>query len=148
MRARGAQVKSPSGKQLISEMQKTRGHLDFVAASEGTHAFCFRQHTRGRSAILSLNIRSGERDSIATSIAQKEHLTPLEESILNLARDLESVQIEQRYMRQRERAHRNTSESTNQRVIQWSFFQAAALVAVSLLQIFYIKKLFETTRTV
>jgi hypothetical protein len=40
------------------------------------------------------------------------------------------------------------SESTNQRVIQWSFFQAAALVAVSLLQIFYIKKLFETTRTV
>ena len=148
LRARGAQVKSPSGKQLISEMQKTRGHLDFVAASEGTHAFCFRQHTRGRSAILSLNIRSGERDSIATSIAQKEHLTPLEESILNLARDLESVQIEQRYMRQRERAHRNTSESTNQRVIQWSFFQAAALVAVSLLQIFYIKKLFETTRTV
>ena len=115
---------------------------------------------------------------MTTSIAQKEHLTPLEESILHLARDLESVQIEQRYMRQRERAHRNSescrwipsssplsplishlrvrlmcvcfaaSESTNQRVIQWSFFQAAALVAVSLLQIFYIKKLFETTRTV
>ena len=27
------------------------------------------------------------------------------------------VQIEQRYMRQRERAHRNTSESTNLRVV-------------------------------
>jgi hypothetical protein len=40
-----------------------------------------------------------------------EHLTPLEESILNLARDLESVQIEQRYMRQRERAHRNSARA-------------------------------------
>jgi hypothetical protein len=245
-----AEVKTPQGKQVLKEMQKTRGHLDFVPAVDGVHAFCFRQHTRGKKAILSLNIRSGERDSTTTSIAQKgacvparrqpvrsrlrpagcippnvvaesgavgcaprlsvvgthtsrcygraEHLTPLEESILNLARDLESLQIEQRYMRQRERAHRNStrcrptlliptpalsasscplawhcdhlhrfrccrgvccapsphpadtaaSESTNQRVIQWSFFQAAALVAVSLLQIFYIKKLFETTRTV
>ena len=47
------------------------GHLDFVPAVDGIHAFCFRQHTRGKQAILSLNIRSGERDSFSTSIAQK-----------------------------------------------------------------------------
>jgi hypothetical protein len=46
---------------------------------------------RGSAAILSLNIRSGERDEVVNQIAHKEHLSPLEESILNLARDLESV---------------------------------------------------------
>lgn len=66
-----AEVKSPQGKQVLKEMQKTRGHLDFVPAVDGIHAFCFRQHTRGKQAILSLNIRSGERDSFSTSIAQK-----------------------------------------------------------------------------
>jgi hypothetical protein len=66
-----AEVKTPNGKQVLKEMQKTRGHLDFVPAVDGVHAFCFRQHTRGKQAILSLNIRSGERDSFSTSIAQK-----------------------------------------------------------------------------
>ena len=66
-----AEVKTPQGKQVLKEMQKTRGHLDFVPAVDGVHAFCFRQHTRGKQAILSLNIRSGERDSFSTSIAQK-----------------------------------------------------------------------------
>ena len=31
---------------------------------------------------------------------------------------------------------------------KWSFFEAVALVLVSLTQIFYVKKLFETTRTI
>jgi len=143
-----AEVKSPAGKSVLKVELKTEGRLNFVPSSDGIHSFCFRQHQHGNQAILSLAIRSGERDAISTQIAQKEHLSPLEESILNLARDLESVQIEQRYMRQRERAHRNTNESTNQRVLWWSFVEATALVLVSLVQIFYIKKLFETTRTV
>lgn len=71
-----AEVKTPQGKQVLKEMQKTRGHLDFVPAVDGVHAFCFRQHTRGKKAILSLNIRSGERDSTTTSIAQKGACVP------------------------------------------------------------------------
>lgn len=46
------QVKMPNGKQLLKEMKKTRGHLDFVPDFDGVHAFCFRQHTRGKQATL------------------------------------------------------------------------------------------------
>ena len=35
----------------------------------------------------------------------------------------------------RERTHRNTSESTNARVLWWSLIEAAALVAMSVLQV-------------
>ena len=67
--------------------------------------------TRSHGVTLSFTSRVGERGEVENQIAQKEHLSPLEDSILKLARDLESVQIEQRYMRQRERAHRNSASS-------------------------------------
>ena len=50
---------------------KTEGRLNFVPSVDGTHSFCFRQHQRGNQAILSLSIRSGERDAISTQIAQR-----------------------------------------------------------------------------
>lgn len=45
-----------------------------------------------------------------------------------------------------QRARTAANESTNQRVLWWSFVEAAALVLVSLVQIFYIKKVLYTSQ--
>ena len=54
----------------------------------------------------------------------------------------------QRYMRTRERVHRDTTESTNARVQWWSVFETFVLFAMSLWQIVYLKRFFEVKRVV
>jgi len=51
-------------------------------------------------------------------------------------------------MKMREQTHRNTSESTNGRVLWWSVFECLLLIGMSCWQIFYLRRLFEVKRTV
>ena len=48
----------------------------------------------------------------------------------------------------RERVHRSINESTNQRVVMWAVFEAMVLVAMTLGQIYYLKRFFEVRRVV
>jgi hypothetical protein len=43
----------------------------------------------------------------------------------------------------RERSHRNTSESTNARVLWWSILEAVVLVLLAVFQVFYLRQFFE-----
>merc|ERR1712168_1563487 len=65
-----------------------------------------------------------------------------------LSTALTQVKHEQDYMAVRERVHRSINESTNSRVVLWSFFEALVLVAMTLGQIYYLKQFFEVRRVV
>lgn len=45
----------------------------------------------------------------------------------------------------RERVHRNTAESTNNRVKWWSIFQMAVVVAEGVFQVWWLKRFFEVS---
>jgi len=56
--------------------------------------------------------------------------------------------IKQTYLKNREIATRDTSESTNTRVLWSSLFEALALAAVSVFQVYSIKRFFEVKRVI
>jgi len=68
-----------------------------------------------------------------------ETVAPIEREIRDLANGLQSVKDEQEYIVIRERVHRNTAESTNERVKWWSIIQTIVLIAVVAWQVYYLK---------
>lgn len=72
----------------------------------------------------------------------------LQDMIKELSTTLTGVKHEQEYMQVRDRIHRSINESTNSRVVLWSFFEALVLVAMTLGQVYYLKRFFEVRRVV
>lgn len=68
------------------------------------------------------------------------HTAPIEKEIRALSQALEAVKDEQEYIVVRERLHRDTAESTNDRVKWWSIIQTVVVFAVCGWQIFYLKR--------
>jgi len=64
---------------------------------------------------------------------------PVEREIRSLAIGLTSVKDEQEYIVVRERRHRDTAESTCERVKWWSVLQALVLFSVVAWQVYYLK---------
>ncbi|CAG2169812.1 unnamed protein product [Oppiella nova] len=80
--------------------------------------------------------------------AQDANHNKLEEQIKELSGALTAVKHEQEYMAVRDRIHRSINESTNSRVVLWAFFEALVLVAMTLGQVYYLKRFFEVRRVV
>ena len=51
-------------------------------------------------------------------------------------------------MEVRDRIHRAVNENTNTRVVMWSFFEALVLFAMTVGQVYYLKRFFEVRRVV
>lgn len=66
----------------------------------------------------------------------------------NLRSALTSVKHEQEYMNVRDRNHRAINESTNKRVVMWSFFESFVLLSMTIGQVYYLKRFFEVRRVV
>ncbi|CAR23318.1 Endosomal protein P24B [Lachancea thermotolerans] len=69
----------------------------------------------------------------------------LDGAVKQLSRLTKELKNEQSYIVIRERTHRNTAESTNDRVKWWSVFQLGVVIASSLFQVYYLRRFFEVT---
>lgn len=72
----------------------------------------------------------------------------LEEQVKELGQALSGAKHEQEYMEVRDRIHRAINDNTNSRVVMWSFFEACVLVAMTVGQVYYLKRFFEVRRVV
>ena len=94
-----------------------------------------------------------------TDVASEAEVTPLSASIIQLSDAITAIASDQKYLKMREEAHRNSAylqcmavvlgslftnflanESTNSRVLWWSFFEMMALLSMSIWQIYYLRR--------
>ncbi len=81
-------------------------------------------------------------------VAKREHLTELEVAVRRLNDKVKDILREQGYQREREIAFRNTSESTNARVVWWSIFQCAVMAGSAFFSAFTLQRFFKQKKVV
>ncbi|KAK6530834.1 p24 complex component [Arthrobotrys megalospora] len=137
-------IQDPSGNLRINEPHTSVGDHSFTAHEDGKYTYCFsNEGSSVSSKEVSFNVHG------VVYVAEEEHPSdPLEKEVRLLAENLNAVKDEQEYIVLRERVHRNTAESTNDRVKWWSIFQLFVLVGNCVFQVFYLKRFFEIKRVV
>ncbi|KAJ6241592.1 transmembrane emp24 domain-containing protein a [Anaeramoeba flamelloides] len=134
---------SPTGRILYTGEKEIEGKLTFISEVEGEYQFCFgNEMSTLTSKEVNFNIQLGARAS-ESDLAKKRNLTQLENGVIELQGGLQEILSEQHYLMIRERRHRNTTESTNTRVLCWSFLEAFLLMTMSIAQIYYLKSMFK-----
>eukprot|EP00669_Euglena_mutabilis_P003994 TRINITY_DN15098_c0_g1_i1.p2 TRINITY_DN15098_c0_g1~~TRINITY_DN15098_c0_g1_i1.p2 ORF type:complete len:212 (+),score=79.73 TRINITY_DN15098_c0_g1_i1:32-637(+) len=140
-------VTSPNDSLVFTEERESGGRLLFRALEAGTHKFCF------SNRMSTLTAKSIVFQIVAGDPAEKKRKKPgatavVERSLLRINEALDEIRNEQSYLRTRERVHRDTAESTNDRVKWGSIAQCGAMVGLSLVQAVYLRRGFEKKRSV
>ncbi len=120
---------------LFQSLGNTDDSFAFVADQDGRYTVCLSNSMSSlTSKTVSFKIFVGT-SLVDHEIAKKEHLDPLENSVLVLGESLQTVVNEQQYLVTRDRLSRGTNESTNSRVLWWSILETAVLLAVGAWQV-------------
>ncbi|XP_001604135.1 transmembrane emp24 domain-containing protein 2 [Nasonia vitripennis] len=149
-------IVAPDGKVLYDGEQESSGKFTFAAHTPGIYTYCFsNQKGTMTPKVVMFNMDIGETpkqpgaDSPAAGAQEGDGPNAkLDDVIKELSTSLWSVKSEQEYMQVRDRNHRTINESTNFRVVVWSFFEATVLVCMTLGQVYYLKRFFEVRRVV
>jgi hypothetical protein len=147
-------VIDPLGKPLLQrDLNPSGGKIAFTSQIQGEHKLCFQTNSTrwfgSKKAIkVDLSIRRGESATDYEEIARQDHLSEIEIEVKKLIDRVRDIRSEQNYQRSREMEFRDTSESTNSRVVWWSILQTAILVATGLWQVTHLKQFFKAKKLV
>ncbi|KAL8286305.1 hypothetical protein RQP46_004793 [Phenoliferia psychrophenolica] len=135
-------MKGPGDKMMTDQKKRDTGTHSFTAEMDGRYTYCFsNEMSTVTGKTVSFNVHG------IMYVEDDGHTAPIEREIRALSSALEAVKDEQEYIVVRERLHRDTAESTNNRVKYWSIVQTIMLFGVCGWQVFYLKRFFEVKRT-
>ncbi|XP_064465610.1 transmembrane emp24 domain-containing protein eca-like [Ornithodoros turicata] len=146
------EIRDPEDKTILSKVYSSEGRFTFTSHSPGEHMICLYSNSSkwfsGSQLRVHLDIQVGEHAVDYGSVAQKEKLTELQLRVRQLLDQVEQITKEQNYQRYREERFRQTSESTNSRVLWWSVVQTLILVLMGFWQMRHLKSFFEAKKLV
>lgn len=93
-----------------------------------------------------LEVQVGEGSRNYADLMKKSHMTEIEVDVVRLTDQMRDVTSELKYQNTREEEFRNTSESTNSRVMWWSFIQMAFMIISAAFQSYHLKSFFEAKK--
>ncbi|CAL9733558.1 endosomal protein P24B [Monosporozyma servazzii] len=126
---------------LKTQRDMSHGEISMIVPYKGKYQYCFVNENSGiNTKDVTFNIQG-----VMYIDPNDESANTLDASVRALNNLVHSVKAEQGYIVIRERTHRNTAESTNDRVKWWSVFQVIVVIANSIFQIYYLKRFFEVT---
>jgi len=144
-------VIGPDRKSIYSGTREQDGRYSFSAPLTGSYSFCFSNimsTVTAKQVQLSVTVGNMQRDQDPSDIASEDEVSPIMDAVVQLEDAIAAIEGDQEYLKMREYAHRNTNESTNDRVVWWSFFEILILLSMSVWQVYYLKRFFEVRRVV
>jgi len=145
-------IRDPDDKTILSRIYSSEGKISFTSHTPGEHVICMYSNSSawfgGSQLRVHLDIQVGEHAINYGEVVQKEKLSELQLRIRQLLDQVEQITKEQNYQRYREDRFRQTSESTNSRVLWWSVTQTAVLIAMGAWQMRHLKRFFEAKKLV
>jgi len=146
------EIRDPDDKVILSRTYAAEGRFTFTSHNAGEHVICLHSNSTawfgGGQLRVHLDIQVGEHANDYRQIAAKEKLTELQLRVRQLLDQVEQITKEQNYQRYREERFRETSESTNQRVLWWSIAQTVILLVTGFWQMRHLKGFFEAKKLV
>jgi hypothetical protein len=141
-----------TGRIIQSGQNKDVGYYTATADRDGRWTFCFNNHSGVQTTyIVAFYVHENEaskQKKQEKSEQEANKIDPVDREIKQFAEHLEEVREHQSYIMAREGRHRNTAESTNDRVKWWGIFQLGIVVFLGFFQVSYLKQFFTVKRIV
>mmetsp|Transcript_6499 Transcript_6499/g.11126 ORF Transcript_6499/g.11126 Transcript_6499/m.11126 type:complete len:206 (+) Transcript_6499:79-696(+) len=141
-----------SGKELFRNVNPS-GKFTVEVTEEAPHSLCFSSSVE-ESQMVSFNFHVDEHgdgthhDKDQMDYVTKEHTDKVEELVAKLEAKASDILDQQQYAMVREAVHRETAESTNARVMWWTFAEVAVLISLAFFQVSYLRNHFEQKQVV
>lgn len=140
-----ASIFGPDGALIWATEKERESRVLFKAKLPGQHKFCFsNKMSTVTTKTVAFTVQAGD---VGDSSSER-NVDPMERAILHISQGINEIKNDQQYLRTRERVHRDTAESTNTRVLLWSFAENGLIVAMGFGHLWYLKRLFESRRPV
>ncbi|KAK4778515.1 hypothetical protein SAY86_006043 [Trapa natans] len=134
-------IKGPSGDQIHDFRDKTSEKFEFVAHHKGVHRFCFTNKSPYHETV-DFDVHVGH-FAHYDEHAKDEHFSPLLEQIGKLEEALYNIQFEQHWLEAQTERQAIVNQMMSKRAIHKAIIESAALVGVSTLQVYLLRRLFE-----
>lgn len=129
---------------VLFQKLDAKGDFVFTAYDSGQHKICYRALSGGwfhnRAVKMDIDFAVGESSSMDSKNEKK--LNTLAERVAELNNKMLGVRREQQLMREREASFRDQSESTNARVVRWTFIQLFVLGLTCAWQLNHLRSFF------
>ncbi|KAK7412068.1 hypothetical protein VNO78_03514 [Psophocarpus tetragonolobus] len=143
-------VTSPFGNSLHHMENVSIGNFAFTTGENGNYLACLwvERNEVGGDVNVNLDWKTGIAAKDWDSVAKKEKIEGVELELRKLEGSVESVHENLIYLRGREAEMRNVNESTNARVAWFSFMSLGVCIAVSVLQLWHLKRYFHKKKLI
>eukprot|EP00922_Rhytidocystis_sp_ex-Travisia-forbesii_P017308 GHVS01025829.1.p1 GENE.GHVS01025829.1~~GHVS01025829.1.p1 ORF type:complete len:222 (+),score=45.58 GHVS01025829.1:138-803(+) len=132
-----------AGKQLFHSLKET-DKFRVATPRRGRYALCLRNLLSYEQTVtFNTRVQRSSHETHPQDLATTDQTNKLTDLCENLSGKVEDVSYQQSHAITRETVYRQTSESTNSRVLWWTAFQVASLILLSTLQVCYMRSFFE-----
>jgi len=128
------------GKFAFTSDDKDLFSICFIPQEKGMHS--------GSTRDATLEVKTGVEAKSYDQIAKAEKLKPMEAELRRLEDLSESIVSNFARMKQLEEQHRDTNESTNERVLHMSALSMIFLVGLAVWQVLYLKSYFKSKKLI
>lgn len=140
-------IYDPDGNMIHQEPKASSGKYTIEANKDGPYKYCFsNKMSTVTPKVVMFTIETARQVQHKLSGAQDQE--KLDGMIKDLTDSVTSVKHDLEYLSVRDRIHRQINDSTNSRVVVWTWVEFLILAGVSLGQVVYLKRFFEVRRVI